>query len=79
MAAASYVWAALNARWEPVDTVPKDGRSVLVCVTHNVDDKNWITEHWVDSFTDAYPWPVYASRIDLPFPPSHWMPLPDGP
>lgn len=66
--------------WQPIETAPKDGTDILVCVTHNLPDDEWETIQWVDwRRGDDVVWPRYWERIDIPFPPTHWMPLPEPP
>jgi len=65
--------------WQPIETAPRDGTSILVCVTHNTCDHTWETVQWIDWARGAYIWPIYQQRIDIPFPPTHWMPLPPPP
>ena len=66
--------------WQPIETAPDDGTDVLVCVTHNMPDGEWETIQWVDwQRSPRVRWPNYAARIDIPFPPTHWMPLPAPP
>lgn len=66
--------------WRTIDSAPKDGTSILVCVTHNTWDGEWETIQWVDWARDGVAiWPNYQHRIDIPFPPTHWMPLPNPP
>jgi hypothetical protein len=45
----------------------EEGEDVLVCVTHNLPDGQWETVMWVDYL------------FDIPFRPTHWMPLPPPP
>ena len=71
---------ALAKGWLPIDIAPDDGTDVLVCVTHNMPDGEWETIQWVDwQRSPRVRWPNYAARIDIPFPPTHWMPLPAPP
>lgn len=65
--------------WQPIETAPKDGTDILVCCTHNLPNGDWCTIQWVDWAVNDDHWPVYRSRIDVPFAPTHWMPLPEAP
>lgn len=65
--------------WQPIETAPRDGTDILVCMTYNLGPDEWETIQWVDWQRDPYVWPIYRTRIDIPFPPSHWMPLPAAP
>ena len=77
--------------WQPIETAPRDGTDILVCVTHNVPSEEcdsrpsasdgyvWETLQWVDWARDPYEWPICRGRVDIPFPPTHWMPLPEPP
>lgn len=65
--------------WQPIETAPKDGFSVLISFdgivgeAHYYDQDNehegwyWAQEHWTDAHVSG---PVY---------PTHWMPLPAPP
>lgn len=78
------------SEWQPIETLP-ERTDALVCVTYNVpaedgdqrptagDGYVWETVQWVDSFTEEYGWLSYPQLIHVPFPPSHWMPLPEPP
>jgi len=65
--------------WKPIETAPKDGTDILVCVTHNLSADEWETMQWVDWQVPGMEWPVFTDRIDIPFQPTHWMPLPAPP
>lgn len=65
--------------WMPIESAPKDGSEILVCVTYNLSSDEWETMTWVDWEAPPHIWPVYRSRIDIPFPPTHWQPLPKPP
>jgi hypothetical protein len=56
----------------------EEGEDVLVCVTHNLPDGQWETVMWVDYLFDG-DWVRWRDRIDIPFRPTHWMPLPPPP
>lgn len=67
-------------RWKLVSDGVPDCEDILVCVTYNLDDREYETKQWVDSwFDEIKSWMVYGERIDIPFPPTHWMPLPKPP
>lgn len=76
--------------WQPIETAPKDGTSVLLCKEIDADGNpiDWsedlktaqvfvqVAAWWEDC------WVVYCSLIEDPllhFEPTHWMPLPDPP
>jgi hypothetical protein len=65
--------------WQPIETAPKDGTDLLVCAENDCGDGSWETKYWVDWQMDAYEWPHWEARVDLPNPPAHWMPLPTPP
>ena len=66
--------------WRPIETAPDDGTEILVCMTHNLPDCGaWETIMWVDWQRGPYVWPNYERRIDIPFPPTRWQPLPPPP
>jgi hypothetical protein len=71
-----------GVKWNTIETAPKD-IDILVCVTQNLGDENsgFETTQWVDSLSNIpeYNLLVYKTRIDIPFPPTHWMHLPIGP
>jgi Protein of unknown function (DUF551) len=66
--------AAARACWQPIETAPKDGTAILLCVGR------WMTVgHW---HRVAGGWssngPVY-SPYGLDEQPTHWQPLPEPP
>lgn len=65
--------------WADIETAPMDGTDILVCVTHNLPDGEWETIQWVDYIIADDAFPIYSDRCDIPFPPTHWMPLPAPP
>lgn len=64
--------------WQPIETVP-ERTDVLVCVTHNLGPDEWETLQWVDNVDHQGRWITYLRLMELPFPPTHWMPLPAAP
>ncbi|MQY48220.1 hypothetical protein GAO09_19485 [Rhizobiales bacterium RZME27] len=66
-------------QWQDIATAPKDGTEILVCLTHNISADEWVTLQWVDSQIPGARWPVCESRIDIPFLPTMWRPLPAPP
>jgi hypothetical protein len=67
------------SEWQDISTAPKDGTRILVCMTFNLCDGELETIQWVDWRLPEFVWPIYRDRIDIPFPPTHWMPLPPPP
>lgn len=58
--------------WQPIETAPHDGTSVLAWIPH--PHSGWVEIVWWDGrFFDA------ARYLDTYEQPSHWMPLPDPP
>ena len=67
------------AAWRPIAEAPENV-DLLVCVIHNLPDGKWEKIQWVDwKPSGRAPWPVYRERIDIPFPPTHYRPLPSPP
>lgn len=60
--------------WQPIETAPKDGRTVLVCVADSHFDPS------IAHYEDA--WGVLQADFSfhiLNERPTHWMPLPAPP
>ena len=77
--------------WKPIETLP-DCTNALVCVTYNIPAEDgdtrpqagvvgyvWETVMWVDCRVPEHGWFTYPLLIHVPFPPTHWMPLPPPP
>lgn len=75
--------------WRTIDSVPKDGTSVLLCKAIGADGQplDWRDDlHTAQVFVQVAAWwsgddawIVYCSQIAEPhlhFEPTHWMPLP---
>lgn len=68
--------------WKPIDTAPKDGRSVLLfitpdCIVSGNNDLNLLgstapRDEWWHVSPDGIAYPIEG-------PPTHWMPLPSPP
>lgn len=70
--------AKLDAmKWQPIETAPKDGAEILVCVIYDVDGEQH-SARWVDAFYGGR-WIWFPKIISAPFEPTHWMPLPEPP
>jgi hypothetical protein len=73
--------------WQPIETAPKDGTSILACVAGASVPviAKWVVTprhgKWVaadeDDFDSMEDWAEYVSAHD--FPATHWMPLPPAP
>ena len=62
---------ANETAWQPIETAPKDGTRVLLCIDHGEwGDKVW-TGLWGDGWMVSYG----KARTE----PTHWMPLPKAP
>jgi hypothetical protein len=64
--------------WQPIETAPKDGRSILVANARASWEARWLEGAWYEPNndpTDAYAWgrPAYDGEL------LGWMPLPDPP
>jgi hypothetical protein len=67
--------------WQPIETLP-ELTDALVCVTHNIQGDHgdeWETVMWVDGYSERHGWFAFPQLVHVPFPPTHWMPLPSPP
>jgi hypothetical protein len=66
-----------QSEWLPIETAPKEGRTMFVVRGFDVTNPNCGAHHYT---TDPYcVWPGYGGgwvRWPHVFPPTHWMPLP---
>jgi hypothetical protein len=74
--------------WQPIETAPKDGTSIIVmylhCDTQIVHAAFWLEEYESDEIDETgwwtYDWSeVSRSKMDYHYTPTHWMPLPPHP
>ncbi len=78
--------------WNPIETAPKDGTSILLCRALDADGapitgKSWgifiqVAAWWESDDGRGGEWFVYCDRISetpLHFEPTHWMELPPNP
>lgn len=65
--------------WRPINDETPHNEDILVCMTHNLDDSERETLQWVDSFDGEAGWFTYPRLVEIPFPPTHWHPLPAPP
>lgn len=61
-----------KANWQPIETAPKDGKSILVTDGFEVCDAYFRGGDWWQ-YECGDDW--YSTSIN----PTHWMPLPDAP
>jgi hypothetical protein len=54
-------------KWQPIETAPRDGYSILVCNDTEVDSVYWDCDSWTMP---------YSGGSTLPYEPTHWMPVP---
>lgn len=74
--------------WKPIDTAPKDGTQILICMAFDADirpiqrDIFGLFVHRAAWWGDDVGWNVYNSQpCEQPafFEPTHWMPIPEPP
>ena len=71
--------------WQPIESAPKDGTSILACVSGYVPSQvQWVefdgVGKWSDDpemFMEEYHFRAYFSGTA--YDPTHWMPLPTSP
>jgi hypothetical protein len=69
-----------SRRWQPIETAPQDGTSLLGWWSH---EEKVLHTHWLDNSKTAWPWCGWkAPSLQVSHPkakPTHWMPLPVRP
>jgi len=73
-----------ETKWQPIETVPKDGTEVICWDPHMMccELGHWAHKMWADNSSEHHvPGMVESARIyqNNYFFPTHWMPLPDAP
>lgn len=63
---------SLTTGWQPIETAPKDGRSILFASL--TDDHVMVGESRWDSVVGKWSWPWFSDTV-----PKYWMPLPTPP
>ncbi len=61
-----------KAKWQPIESAPRDGKSILVTDGYDVCDAYFRGGDWWQ-YQCGDDW--YSTSIN----PTHWMPLPDAP
>lgn len=69
--------------WQPIETVPKDDRTMLVVRAFNVKNRftggvEYTSDPWC-VWVDVKGSEIVFCRWPHRFPPTHWMPLPPPP
>lgn len=72
-----------GAKWQPIETAPKDGTIILAWCVHtnakyaaNPVKEGWVAPvvaRWIDHHGGGWTWNGHAGEF------THWMPLPDAP
>lgn len=85
---------AESQQWQPIETAPKDGRTILLGYYNSHGNwrtmrgqwmsEDYIAEHWEDTDDEQPGWfETSVEADDIPnwwrIEPSHWMPLPAPP
>jgi hypothetical protein len=69
------------SEWQPIDTAPKDGSNVLVCIAGLTGSQG--EAFWYQGDEYASGWITWDganhTRTFYTTPPTHWMPLPEPP
>jgi len=79
--------------WQPIETAPRDGTSILIHNNYAPGLENKVASHcwcgntlvaewWEDEDGNNGEWVVYIGLVQEPrvqFEPTHWMPLPPPP
>lgn len=61
--------------WKPIETAPKDGTAVLICINQGTAFDAWwdqADQAWVDGRLNRY-------EEQYTYSPTHWMPMPEPP
>lgn len=72
----TYAAIAEAMRWQPIETAPKDGTSMLLC---RWDDNEQDVLPIVSGFWSRLSEVWFAEMVGRNVTPTHWMPLPPPP
>lgn len=72
---AERAWEASQAKWQPIETAPKDTAVICCNELGHVGEACFISG--IDS--PAWYWASDPQQIPLSLQPTHWMPLPSPP
>ncbi len=80
--AAEFAEGEMGAKWLPIETAPKDGRSILLCrAGYEPGSGSWYASQWItvmpEDFETDEQFQEHLSGTE--YKPTHWMPLPDPP
>lgn len=67
------------AEWQPIETVPKDGRKVVLGRFVKQCPHGHAGRIEIDKWRGGNPWLGFGRFNEQYWPPTHWMPLPDPP
>lgn len=72
--------------WQPIETAPKDSKTVLLATKDRYGNKHIVTAHWAHGGGEDQPrfgpaWFYWCGEgfAELRRKPTHWMPLPEPP
>ena len=68
--------------WQPIETAPRDGTTILVWQKGSVEFARWNTGPWNKMprpFWDGTLAALWGKMTARNHPPTHWMPLPPPP
>jgi hypothetical protein len=68
------------SEWKPIETAPRDGKSILVAWDERIAIVAWQFQPNAD-WTESYSyWALDSADVDIDINvPTHWMPLPELP
>ena len=72
----TYVAGGGVMEWQPIETAPKDGVTVLVYMDGDVFQGQYKNNHWIFPFSNYHGCGCCSEENDSP---SYWMPLPSPP
>lgn len=67
------------SEWQPIETAPRDGTSVLLFCPADDCWESYIAQGWYESGIFDRRWYAAVDENPLSPQPTHWMPLPNPP